>query len=65
MAKSSTGHGRGVSGKRGLGSGSDSHKTSTGKPAKLSGYKKTGGDGMGSKATPYKGGKDRMTGKKY
>jgi len=52
--KSKGGHGRGTSGKRGLGSGSDSHKTSTGKPAKLSGYKKTGGDGMGGKV---KGGK--------
>lgn len=45
------GHGRGTSGKRGIGSGSASHKTSTSKPAKpAAGIKKTGGDGMGGKA---------------
>jgi hypothetical protein len=43
MKGSKGGHGRGTSGKRGLGSGSDSHKTSTGKPAKISGFPK--GDG--------------------
>lgn len=43
MKKGSGGHGRGCSGKRGLGSGKDSYKTSTSKPAKLSGYPK--GDG--------------------
>ena len=50
------GHGRGTSGKRGLGSGKDSYKTSTSKPASVSGYKKTGGNGMGGK---------RSGGKKY
>lgn len=43
MKGSKGGHGRGVSGKRGLGSGKDSYKTSTAKPAKLSGYPKTDG----------------------
>jgi len=43
MAKGMKGCGRGTSGKRGLGSGSDSHKTSTSKPATLSGFPK--GDG--------------------
>lgn len=38
--KGSKGHGRGTSGKRGLGSGSDSHKTSTSKPAKLESFPK-------------------------
>lgn len=42
-------HGRGTTGKRGLGSGKDSYKTSTGKPASLSGYKKTKGAGKGKK----------------
>lgn len=36
-------HGRMVKGYRGIGSGKDSYKTSTAKPAKLSGYPK--GDG--------------------
>ncbi|MFA5996164.1 MAG: hypothetical protein WC790_00355 [Candidatus Paceibacterota bacterium] len=53
-----------TSGKRGLGSGADSHKTSLSKPAKLVGFQKTGGDGMGgnvgkaepepARATKYK-----------
>lgn len=41
------GHGRNVKGNRGIGSGKSSEKTSNSKPAKLSGYKKTKGDGMG------------------
>lgn len=48
--------GRKVSGKRGLGSGSDSYKTSTGKPAS-SGIKKTGGDGKGGKTKGGSAGK--------
>jgi len=60
-------HGRGTSGKRGVGSGSDSYKTSTSKPASIpSGYKKTQGDGRtGGNTKKYSGGKGRMTGKKY
>ena len=42
-------HGRGTSGKRGLGSGSDSHKTSGSKPASLKGYKQTQGTGHSGK----------------
>lgn len=39
MAKGSKCDGRTVKGKRGLGSGKGSEKTSTGKAAKLSGFK--------------------------
>jgi hypothetical protein len=42
--------GRGVSGKRGLGSGSDSHKTSTSKPAKGADMPKTSGSAKGGKS---------------
>jgi hypothetical protein len=53
MMKGKGGHGRGTSGKRGIGSGSSSHKTSSSKPAKLDGFPKTdgtkGGMGKGSK----------------
>jgi len=51
-----TNHGRGTSGKRGLGSGSDSHKSSTSKPASISGFKKTGGNGKGGKTSGGKAG---------
>lgn len=58
-------HGRGTSGKRGLGSGASSYKTSTSKPAKAaSGIKKTGGDGMGGKAGSADPGKGKNS-KKY
>jgi hypothetical protein len=50
-------HGRGTSGKRGIGTGKSSFKTSTASPAKApSGFKKTGGDGMGGKVKGGKGG---------
>lgn len=41
--KGKGGHGRGTSGKRGLGSGKGSHMTSTSKPAKASGFPMTKG----------------------
>ena len=41
--KASKGHGRGTSGKRGIGSGTSSYKTSSSKPATLKGYPKTDG----------------------
>lgn len=45
------GHGRGTSGKRGLGSGKNSHQTSTSKPASIKGYKKTQGNGRSGKSS--------------
>ncbi len=52
-------HGRGTSGKRGLGTGKNSHKTSSSKPAKpAAGIKKTSGSGQGGSAgsaAPAKG----------
>ena len=52
-------HGRGVKGKRGIGSGSKSECTSPSKPASNPGYKKTGGDGMGGKAGTANPGKGK------
>lgn len=48
-------HGRTVKGKRGIGSGSSSHKTSTSKGAKAPGFPMTKGDGKSGKADPGKG----------
>lgn len=48
-------HGRTVKGKRGIGSGSGSHKTSTSKPGSAPGYPMTKGDGKSGKANPGKG----------
>lgn len=49
--KGKSGHGRGNVGKRGLGSGKGSHKSSTAKPASISGYKKTQGNGRSGKSS--------------
>ncbi len=52
-------HGRGTTGKRGIGSGKGSHKTSS-STSYGSGMKKTKGNGMGGKAgsvKPKKGGR--------
>ena len=42
-------HGRGTKGKRGIGTGKNSQKTSTSKPASLKGYSMTQGNGKGGK----------------
>lgn len=60
--------GRGTAGKRGIGSGKASEKTSNSKPGSLKGFAKTGGNGMGGnvrKNSPGKGKNAKNMGGKY